>query len=351
MARTALASIVAIVVAGAGLTAGLLTGSGIITYHDYQSIPAELVVNNPPSCGMPYAQLDVTRITAVQAMNKGTDCGQCIKVSNANNPSKFVYVLAVDTGGRGLDLSKPSFGQLFDIDDGVGPAQWAPVSNSNCVGIWKDAPSPPPVVQPPPPPPPPPPVVQPPPPPPPVVQPPPPPPVVKPPPPPPPPVVQPPPPPPVVDPPPVRPSPVSTPPVVAPKPTTSAFVPPPPPPPPPLPPVTLGSTSSSSTLSTAPQTLRTRTSSFEVAPPLLSSEKSSVTSQGSSTGSGSDGQYPEGIGHNGESDSSSRRSSDTKTSEESSLEQSSKSNSAATRYFSSSILAVTALVAAGLLLA
>ncbi|KAJ2823804.1 hypothetical protein FBU31_004166, partial [Coemansia sp. 'formosensis'] len=127
MARTALASIVAIVAAGAGLTAGLLTGSGIITYHDYQAIPAELVVNNPPSCGMPYAQLDLTRITAVQAMSTATDCGQCIKVSNANNPSKFVYVLAVDTGGRGLDLSKPSFGQLFDIDDGVGPAQWAPV--------------------------------------------------------------------------------------------------------------------------------------------------------------------------------------------------------------------------------
>ncbi|KAJ1841416.1 hypothetical protein LPJ73_006125, partial [Coemansia sp. RSA 2703] len=48
----------------------------------------------------------------------------------------FVYVLAVDTGGRGLDLSKPSFGKLFNIDDGVGPATWAPVDNSNCVGIW-----------------------------------------------------------------------------------------------------------------------------------------------------------------------------------------------------------------------
>ncbi|KAJ2033560.1 hypothetical protein IW146_003172 [Coemansia sp. RSA 922] len=347
MARTALASIVAIVVAGAGLTAGLLTGSGIITYHDYQSIPAELVVNNPPSCGMPYAHLDVTRITAVQAMNKATDCGQCIKVSNANNPSKFVYVLAVDTGGRGLDLSKPSFGKLFDIDDGVGPAQWEPVSNSNCVGIWKDAPSPPPVVQPPPPPPPPPPVVQPPPPPP-VVQPPPPPPppVVQPPPP--PPVVQPPPPPPppVVHPPPVRPSPVSTPPVVPPKPTTSAFVPPPPPPPP-RPPVAPGS----STLSTTPQTLHTRSSLIEVAPPLLSSDESSVTPQGSSTGSGSDSQYPEGIGHNGESDSSSIRSSDTKAFEETGSEQSSKSNSATARYSSSGILAVAALVAAGLWLA
>ncbi|KAJ1721755.1 hypothetical protein LPJ53_003766 [Coemansia erecta] len=113
-----------------------LTGSGTITYHDYQAIPLDQLKYNPPSCGMPYADLDLTRITAVQTMNTVTDCGQCIKVANSNDPSKYVYVLAVDTGGRGLDLSKPSFGKLFNIDDGVGPATWGPVDNSNCVGIW-----------------------------------------------------------------------------------------------------------------------------------------------------------------------------------------------------------------------
>ncbi|KAJ2013905.1 hypothetical protein IWW57_005971, partial [Coemansia sp. S610] len=275
MVRTALASIVAIVVAGASLASGLLTGSGIITYHDYQSLPPELVVNNPPSCGMPYAHLDVTRITAVQTMNKATDCGQCVRVSNANNPSKFVYVLAVDTGGRGLDLSKPSFGQLFNIDDGVGPAQWEPVSNSNCVGIWKDAPSPPPVVQPPPPPPPP--VVQPPPPPPP-------PPAVK--------------PPPVVPPPPARPTTISTPPVRPPMPTPPsppAVVPPPPPPLLPVPPVAPGSSSRSSTSPTTLLTLRSSTNPVEGGLPPLSSGGSSAASQGSSTGSGSDEHYPGGI--------------------------------------------------------
>ncbi|KAJ2780383.1 hypothetical protein GGI15_003558 [Coemansia interrupta] len=117
-------------------TVANLTGSGTITYHDYQAIPLDLLKYNPPSCGMPYADLDVTRITAVQTMNTATDCGQCIKVANSNDPSKYVYVLAVDTGGRGLDLSKPSFGKLFNIDDGVGPATWGPVDNSNCVGIW-----------------------------------------------------------------------------------------------------------------------------------------------------------------------------------------------------------------------
>ncbi|KAJ2664959.1 hypothetical protein IWW48_000573 [Coemansia sp. RSA 1200] len=119
-------------------SAGNLTGSGTITYHDYQAIPLAALQYNPPSCGMPYAELDVTRITAVQQMDKATDCGQCVKVSNANDPSKSVYVLAVDTGGRGLDLSKPAFGQILNIDDGVGAATWEPVGAANCAGIWSN---------------------------------------------------------------------------------------------------------------------------------------------------------------------------------------------------------------------
>ncbi|KAJ2121512.1 hypothetical protein IW147_004187 [Coemansia sp. RSA 720] len=117
---------------------GGLSGSGTITYHDYQSLPLEALKYNPPACGMPYAELDMTRITAVQLIDTTSECGQCIKVCNANDLSKFVYVLAVDKGGRGLDLSKPSFGKLFNIDDGVGPAQWSVVDNSHCVGIWSN---------------------------------------------------------------------------------------------------------------------------------------------------------------------------------------------------------------------
>ncbi|KAJ2844744.1 hypothetical protein GGI22_006780 [Coemansia erecta] len=117
-----------------------LTGSGTITYHDYQALPLSAVQNNPPSCGMPYAELDMTRITAVQQMDTATDCGKCIKVTNANNPSLCVYVLAVDTGGRGLDLSKPAFGKILDIDAGVGAAQWEPADSSYCAGIWSNGP-------------------------------------------------------------------------------------------------------------------------------------------------------------------------------------------------------------------
>lgn len=54
---------------------------------------------------MPYATLDLSRITAVQGLNKATDCNKCIKVVNTQNPSKYVYVLAVDLGGSGLDVS------------------------------------------------------------------------------------------------------------------------------------------------------------------------------------------------------------------------------------------------------
>ncbi|KAJ2799429.1 hypothetical protein H4R21_003550 [Coemansia helicoidea] len=146
---------VAWALAGAALLArpgaGLLTGSGIITYHDYQALPLSAVANNPPSCGMPYAQLDLTRITAVQALDNKVDCGQCVKVCNAKDDAKFVYVLAVDLGGRGLDLSKPSFGRLFPLDDGIGPATWAPVDNSHCAGIWSNGAAAPPPPPPPPP--------------------------------------------------------------------------------------------------------------------------------------------------------------------------------------------------------
>ncbi|KAJ2704437.1 hypothetical protein FB645_003289 [Coemansia sp. IMI 203386] len=122
----------------AGLSYASLTGSGTITYHDYEGMDANLIVNNPPSCGMPYSELDRTRITAVQLLNTATDCGQCIQVINTNDPSKFVYVLAVDTGGRGLDLSMTAFSQLFNVADGVGAAAWTPVDNSNCAGVWSN---------------------------------------------------------------------------------------------------------------------------------------------------------------------------------------------------------------------
>ncbi|KAJ1769419.1 hypothetical protein IW140_004338 [Coemansia sp. RSA 1813] len=111
------------------------TGSGSVTYHDYQALPLELLKYNPPFCGMPYTSLDVTRITAVAGMT--TDqCGTCLKVTNSANPSKFVYVLAVDKCMNALDISKPAFAQILDIDAGHGDVSWTPVDKSLCAGVY-----------------------------------------------------------------------------------------------------------------------------------------------------------------------------------------------------------------------
>ncbi|KAJ2078029.1 hypothetical protein H4R24_004765 [Coemansia sp. RSA 988] len=85
---------------------------------------------------MPFAELDRTRITAISAIDKNLDCGKCIKVTNSNDVSKFTYVMVVDTGGVGLDLSEQAFGKLFDVSLGRGPAQWEPADSSHCAGIW-----------------------------------------------------------------------------------------------------------------------------------------------------------------------------------------------------------------------
>lgn len=54
---------------------------------------------------MPYNQLNLARITAVQNMQTGSTCNLCLKVVNTANPQKFIHVLAVDLGGNGLDVS------------------------------------------------------------------------------------------------------------------------------------------------------------------------------------------------------------------------------------------------------
>jgi hypothetical protein len=57
---------------------------------------------------MPYNELNLARITAVAKMDTSTTCGLCLKVVNSADTSKFIYVLAVDLGGSGLDV-RPFF--------------------------------------------------------------------------------------------------------------------------------------------------------------------------------------------------------------------------------------------------
>lgn len=53
---------------------------------------------------MPYNELNLARITAVAKMDTSATCGLCLKVVNSVDTSKFIYVLAVDLGGSGLDV-------------------------------------------------------------------------------------------------------------------------------------------------------------------------------------------------------------------------------------------------------
>lgn len=126
---------------GIARAGALMVGSANITPHDYIGLGPALLTN-PPSCGMPYATLDISRITAVQAMDKSFECGTCLKVYNTRDTSRFIFVLAVDTGGQGLDISIPSFDKLFGQKTDPAPASWAPTDPANCKDIYLQNPLP-----------------------------------------------------------------------------------------------------------------------------------------------------------------------------------------------------------------
>jgi hypothetical protein len=67
-------------------------------------LASEALATNPPACGMPYEQLNLALITAATEMDVGSTCNTCLKVVNEEDSTKFIYVLAVDLGGAGLDV-------------------------------------------------------------------------------------------------------------------------------------------------------------------------------------------------------------------------------------------------------
>ena len=54
---------------------------------------------------MPYAELNLALITAVQDMDTSSTCNLCLNVTNGDE-SRSIYALAVDLGGAGLDVNK-----------------------------------------------------------------------------------------------------------------------------------------------------------------------------------------------------------------------------------------------------
>ncbi|KAI8373309.1 hypothetical protein BD560DRAFT_467202 [Blakeslea trispora] len=112
-----------------------LSGSASVTPEDYYGLGEEALRISYPACGMPYSELNLARITAVQAIDTANECGQCLKVTNLNT-GEHIYVLAVDKGGRGLDISIPAFESLFGQKTDPSPAKWTNVKKSNCEGIY-----------------------------------------------------------------------------------------------------------------------------------------------------------------------------------------------------------------------
>ncbi|KAJ1922107.1 hypothetical protein IWQ60_006612 [Tieghemiomyces parasiticus] len=131
-----LALVCALISYGPALAA--LRGAQVITPQNYIDL-GPVAANNPPTCGMAYASLDLTRITAVQNLDIGSDCGKCIKVINGADESKFAYVLVVDKGGRGLDVSTVTYQEVFGQSTDPAQASWSEVNASYCSGIWSDA--------------------------------------------------------------------------------------------------------------------------------------------------------------------------------------------------------------------
>ncbi|KXN65262.1 hypothetical protein CONCODRAFT_13215 [Conidiobolus coronatus NRRL 28638] len=113
-----------------------LAGDQVVTCHDYEGMDP-ISLKNPPSCGYDYSKLDLTRVTAVQGLSK-SQCGSCLRVSNPSDPSNWIHVLVIDTGGRGLDLSTSAFIKLFNSTDHPSRAMWYPVESDNCEGIYQE---------------------------------------------------------------------------------------------------------------------------------------------------------------------------------------------------------------------
>ncbi|KAJ1645644.1 hypothetical protein LPJ64_002805, partial [Coemansia asiatica] len=179
-ALLALAMILAMAAPSAVVFADM-TGSQSITPHDYQSLGKALALS-APSCGFPYVSLDISRITAVQKMDTAIECGTCLRVEtppenyledgatvgvpgvamathfeatttkfdqlpttsiemskrSSGNEVRYLYVLAVDTGGMGLDMAQVSFTALFGQSLSPMGATWFPVDSKYCEDIWRN---------------------------------------------------------------------------------------------------------------------------------------------------------------------------------------------------------------------
>ena len=61
------------------------------------------------------------------------DCGTCLEVCGA---AGCADVLAIDRGGRGLDLTTAAKARVLGAGNDIGEASWREVELGRCSGIW-----------------------------------------------------------------------------------------------------------------------------------------------------------------------------------------------------------------------
>ena len=103
----------------------------MISTHDYTSMLFS-APNNPPVCGMSWASLDLSRVTAMEHLAL-SDCGTCLEICGA---AGCADVLAIDRGGKGLDLSTGAKARVLGAENDIGEATWREVDQARCRGVW-----------------------------------------------------------------------------------------------------------------------------------------------------------------------------------------------------------------------
>ncbi|MCJ1335860.1 hypothetical protein MMC09_001134 [Bachmanniomyces sp. S44760] len=116
--------------AAANISRRSVSGAQVITMNDYSIL--EYADDNPCYCGIQYSSLQTDAIAAVEGLSKG-DCGTCLKVCGAVG---CVTLLAVDQGGRGLDISTGAQYGVLGADNDIGEASWEEIDREMCQGIW-----------------------------------------------------------------------------------------------------------------------------------------------------------------------------------------------------------------------
>ncbi|KAI9292729.1 hypothetical protein K502DRAFT_351698 [Neoconidiobolus thromboides FSU 785] len=113
------------------LAGGLLSGNQEVSYHEYRLQRAALDIN-PVYCEVPASNYNISMVTAVQGLELH-ECGTCLKIHPTTDPSNYHFIMALDKGGKGLDVNSDTFRILKKGDlQGLLHVHWEIVNSLHC---------------------------------------------------------------------------------------------------------------------------------------------------------------------------------------------------------------------------